>query len=74
MAYDGKMGIDLLASPVLAFMKMLVPEKTDLVSLSGNVIKISLGDIDKLAKVFEQLALKSIVFDPSGIVIKATFF
>lgn len=73
LAYDGKMGIDMLVTPALAFVKKLVPEKTDCVqTLSGNVIKISLGDIDKLEKVFEKLTLKNITFDPSGIVIEAT--
>ena len=73
LAYDGKLGIDLLVAPALAFVKRLAPEKTDFVqSLSSNVIKMSLGDIDKLEKVFEQLALKSIVFDSGGIVVEAT--
>ena len=71
LAYDGKMGIDLLVTPALAFIKRLVPEKTECVqSLSGNVIKISLGDIDKLEKVFEKLVLRNITFDSSGIVVE----
>ncbi len=73
LAYDGKMGIDLLVTPALTFVKRLVPEKTDCVQiLSGNVIKISLGDIDKLEKVFEKLVLKNITFAPCGIVIETT--
>ena len=73
LAYDGKLGIDLLVAPALAFVKRLAPEKTDFVqSLSGNVIKISLGDIDKLEKVFEKLVLKNISFDSNDIVIEAT--
>lgn len=73
LGYDGKMGIDLLVTPALTFVKKLVPEKTDcLQTLSGNVIKISLGDIDKLEKVFEKLVLKNITFDSNDIVIEAT--
>ena len=73
LAYDGKMGIDLLVTPALAFVKKLVPEKTDCVqSLSGNVIKISFGDIDKLEKVFEKLVLRNITFDSNGIVVAIT--
>lgn len=73
LVYDGKMGIDLLVSPALAFVKRLVPEKTDFVqSLSDNVIKISLGDIDKLEKVFEKLVLNNVTFASNGIVVEAT--
>ena len=73
LAYNGKMGIDLLVGPALTFVKRLVPEKTDFVqALSGNVIKIALGDIDKLEKVFDKLALKTISFVPTGIEVEAS--
>lgn len=73
LGYDGKMGIELLVSPALNFIKKLVPEKTDCVqSLSGNIVKISLGDIDKLDKVFDKLVLKNIMFEPTGIVLDAS--
>ena len=73
LAYNGKMGIDLLVCPALTFVKRLVPEKTDFVQvLSDNVIKIALGDIDKLAKVFDKLALKNISFAPTGIEVEAS--
>ena len=72
LACNGKMGIDLLVGPALTFVKRLVPEKTDFVQvLSGNVIKIALGDIDKLEKVFEKVELKNIMFDPNGIMLEA---
>ena len=73
LACNGKMGIDLLVGPALTFVKRLVPEKTDFVQvLSDNVIKIALGDIDKLAKVFDKLALKNISFAPTGIEVEAS--
>lgn len=73
LACNGKMGIDLLVGPALTFVKRLVPEKTDFVQvLSGNVIKIALGDIDKLEKVFDKLALKNISFVPTGIDVEAS--
>ena len=73
LAYDGKMGIDLLVTPALAFIKKLVPEKTDWVqALPGNIIKVSLGDIDKLEKVFEKLVLKNITFEPKAIVVEVS--
>ncbi len=71
LAYNGKMGIDLLVGPALAFVKRLVPEKTDFVqALSDNAIKIALGDIDKLEKVFEKVELKNIMFAPDGIILE----
>lgn len=38
--------------------------------LGGNIVKLKLGDIDKLEKVFEKIELKSIFFeqDKVGIV------
>ena len=73
LAYNGKMGVDLLAGPALTFVKRLVPEKTDFVqALPDNVIKIALGDIDKLAKVFDKVALKTISFAPTGIEVEAS--
>lgn len=73
LGYDGKLGIDMLVTPALAFVKKLVPEKTDWVqALSGNIIKVSLGDIDKLEKVFEKLVLKNITFDPNAIVVEVS--
>lgn len=73
LAYDGKMGIDLLVTPAIAFVKRLVPEKTDWVqTLSGNLIKISLGDFGKLEKVFEKIALKHISFDKDSIVVEVS--
>lgn len=72
LTYNGKLDIDLLINPALVFVKKLVPEKTDWVqALPGNIIKVSLGDIDKLEKVFERLELKNITFEPEGIVVEA---
>ncbi len=73
LAYDGKMGVDMLVASALNFVKRLVPGKTDWVqSVSDNVIKISLGDIDKLSTVFDKLALKNISFAPTGIEVEAS--
>lgn len=73
LAYNGKMGIDLLVGPALAFVKKLVPEKTEFVqALSDNVVKVALGDIDKLEKVFEKVELKNIMFAPDSIILEGT--
>ena len=68
LSYDGKMGIDLLVSPAISYAKKLVPEKADWVEqTSGNIVKLRLGDIDKLQKVFEKVELKTICFTPERI-------
>lgn len=68
LSYDGQMGIDLLVSPVISYAKKLVPEKADWVEqMPGNIVKLRLGDIDKLQKVFEKVELKTIRFTPERI-------
>ena len=68
LSYDGKMGIDLLVSPAISYAKKLVPEKAGFVEqMPGNIVKLRLGDIDKLQKVFEKVALKGIRFTPENI-------
>ena len=68
LSYDGKMGIDLLVSPAISYAKKLLPEKADWVEqMPGNIVKLRLGDIDKLEKVFEKVELKDIRFTPEHI-------
>ena len=68
LSYDSKMGIDLLVSPAISYAKKLVPEKADWVEQKpGNIVKLRLGDIDKLQKVFEKVELKAIRFTPENI-------
>lgn len=64
LSYNGKFGVDVLVNAAISFLKKFLPEKTELVEpLSGNIIKLKLGDIDKLEKVLEKMALKSIFFE-----------
>ncbi len=73
LAYDGKMGVDMLVTPAIAFIKKLIPEKTDWVqSLPNNMVKIHLRDIEQLSKVFEKVKLNSISFDQLHVVIETT--
>lgn len=73
LAYDGKMGVDMLVTPAIAFIKKLIPEKTDWVqSLPNNMVKIYLRDIEQLSKVFEKVKLNSISFDQLHVVIETT--
>ena len=68
LSYDGKMGIDMLVSPAISYAKKLVPEKAGWVEqMPGNIVKLRLGDIDKLQKVFENVELKAICFTPENI-------
>lgn len=68
LSYDGKMGIDLLVSPAISYAKKLVPEKAGFVEqMPGNIVKLRLGDIDKLQKMFEKVVLKGIRFTPESI-------
>ena len=73
LSYDGKMGIDLLVSPAISYAKKLVPEKADWVEqMPGNILKLRLGDIDKMKKVFEKLELNNIFFEQENIVVDAS--
>ena len=73
LSYDGKMGIDLLVSPAISYAKKLVPEKADWVEqMPGNILKLRLGDIDKMKKVFEKLELNNIFFEQGNIVVDAS--
>ena len=73
LSYDGKMGIDLLVSPAISYAKKLVPEKAGWVEqMPGNIVKLRLGDIDKLQKVFEKVKLNNILFEQEDIVVEAT--
>ena len=68
LSYGGKMGIDMLVSPVISYAKKLVPEKAGWVEqMPGNIVKLRLGDIDKSKKVFEKLKLDNILFEQGNI-------
>ena len=73
LSYDGKMGIDLLVSPAISYAKKLVLRKTDWVEqMPGNIVRLCLGDIDKMKKVFEKLELNNIFFEQGNIVVDAS--
>ena len=64
LSYEGKMEIEMLVTPAVSFAKKLVPEKSDWIEvLADNVIRLRLGDIDKLEKAFEKVELKNISFE-----------
>lgn len=54
----------MLVTPAVSFAKKLVPEKSDWIEvIADNVIRLRLGDIDKLKNAFEKVELKNICFE-----------
>ena len=72
LVYSGKLGIELLISPAISFLKRLVPEKTNLISQgTGNKVFVNLAEIDKLKAVLDKVELQSISFDETHVIVKA---
>ena len=73
LVYSGKLGIELLISPAISFLKRLVPEKTNLISQgTGNKVFVNLAEIDQLKAVLDKVELKSISFDENHIIVEAS--
>ena len=73
LSYGGKRGIDMLVSPAISYAKKLVPQKAGWVEqMPGNILKLRLGDIDQMKKVFEKLKLNNIFFEQGNIVVDAS--
>ena len=73
LSYGGKMGIDMLVSPAISYAKKLVPQKAGWVEqMPGQILKLRLGDIDQMKKVFEKLKLNNIFFEQGNIVVDAS--
>lgn len=73
LVYSGKLGIELLISPAISFLKKLVPEKTNLISQgTGNRVFVNLAEIDQLKAVLDKVELKSISFDETHVIVEAS--
>lgn len=73
LVYSGKLGIELLISPAISFLKRLVPEKTNLISQgTGSRVFVNLAEIDQLKAVLDKVELKSISFDETHIIVEAS--
>ena len=73
IAYSGKLGIELLITPTIAFLKRLLPDKTNFITHnSNNRVIINLAEIDQLKGVLEKVTLKSIFFDEEHVVIESS--
>ena len=72
LVYSGKLGIELLISPAISFLKRLVPEKTNLISQgTGNKVFVNLDEIDQLKAVLDKVELQSISFDETHVIVEA---
>lgn len=72
LVYSGKLGIELLISPAISFLKRLVPEKTNLISQgTGNKVFVNLAEIDQLKSVLDKVELQSISFDETHVIVEA---
>ena len=72
LVYSGKLGIELLISPAISFLKKLVPEKTNLISQgTGNRVFVNLAEIDQLKSVLDKVELQSISFDENHVIVEA---
>lgn len=68
VSYGGKMGIELLVSPAISFLKHLVPEKTGFVEeTAGHKLAINLAMLDELKNVLDKVELREIRFDETSI-------
>lgn len=73
IAYNGKLGIELLITPTIAFLKRLLPDKTNFITHnSNNRVIINLAEIDQLKGVLEKVTLKSICFEEEHVVIDSS--
>lgn len=72
LVYSGKLGIELLISPAISFLKRLVPEKTNFISQgTGNKVFVNLAEIDQLKAVLDKVELQSISFDETHVIVEA---
>ena len=73
LVYSSKLGIEMLISPAISFLKKLVPEKTNLISQgTGNRVFVNLAEIDQLEEVLDKVELQSISFDETHVIVEAS--
>lgn len=73
LVYSSKLGIEMLISPAISFLKKLVPEKTNLISQgTGNRVFVNLAEIDQLKEVLDKVELQSISFDETHVIVEAS--
>ena len=73
IAYSGNLGVELLITPAIAFLKRLLPDKTNFITQnSNNRVIVNLAEIEQLKGVLEKVTLKSICFDEEHVIIESS--
>lgn len=74
IAYSGKLlGVELLITPAIAFLKKLLPDKTNFITQnSNNRVIVNMAEIEQLKGVLEKVTLKSICFDEEHVIIESS--
>ena len=73
IAYSGMLGIELLIAPAVAFLKRLLPDKTNFITQSStNRVIVNLAEIEQLKEVLDKVTLKSTCFDEEHVIIEAS--
>lgn len=73
IVYSGKLEVELLITPAIAFLKRLLPDKTNFITQnSNNRVIVNMAEIEQLKGVLEKVTLKSICFDEENVVIESS--
>lgn len=73
IVYSSKLGVELLITPAIAFLKRLLPDKTNFITQnSNNRVIVNMAEIEQLKGVLEKVTLKSICFDEEHVVIESS--
>ena len=73
IVYSGKLGVELLITPAIAFLKRLLPDKTNFITQnSNNRVIVNMAEIEQLKGVLEKVTLKSICFDEEHVIIESS--
>lgn len=71
--YSGKLGVELLITPAIAFLKRLLPDKTNFITQDSNSrVIVNLAEFEQLKGVLEKVTLKSIWFEEEHVVIDSS--
>ncbi len=72
ISYSGGLGMDMIISGVLIFLKNKVPEVAEgIINEKGNNLKLELAKIPQLENAFQYIGLKDIAILPDAIEINA---
>lgn len=73
IAYSGKLGVKMLITPAISFLKRLLPDKTNFITQSSNNrVIVNLAEIDQLKGVLEKVTLNNICFDEEHVIIESS--